>query len=362
MDRLGAPRGVVVAGVYQDKKRRNPDGSLKWVLDLRTRKRGREYTEAKSRDEALKMLGARLAELDNERGATGALTFMEFTENDYLPDASIQNSATTNVADRSRARVVMPFFGPLPLVSIDRAVMKRYIAKRAGDGLAPATINRERMFVSAVLSAAVDLERIPKNPLRGMPQLREDNDATRWFTGEEMRRIIDGARGLHRVIILIAVHAGCRLGEVVGLRWWHVDLEARTIQIAKAKDHQSRILHMNDEVVRIFSLMPRGRSNDRIFTITASAVSHAMTRLMRRLGIEEASFRTLRHTFGTRGGLAGLPTKDLQELLGHATARMTKRYRHVTPALRQAMNEIHAVSRGTEILSAEQKLPFKEAN
>lgn len=352
-----------MANVYQDRSRRKKDGSPKWVLDLRSEGRGRIWSEtARSKAEAIVEIGKLLEPpKEGEPGSPGEMRFADMVEHHYWDAALVEKSSSTQVADRSRARVVMPFFGEIPIRSIDRATMKTFIAQEAKAGKAPATINRERMFVSAVLSEAVDLGFLDKNPLLGMPQLREDNDATRWFTGEEMRRIIDGARGLHRILILVAVHTGCRLGEVLGLRWWHIDLEARTIQIVKAKDHQSRILHMNDDVMRIFSVMPRGGANDRIFKITPSAVSHGMTRLLRRLAIPEASFKALRHTFGTRGGLAGLASKDLQEMLGHASARMTKRYRHVTPTLRQAMNEIHAVSRGAEFLSAEQKLPFKDA-
>ena len=351
-----------MANVYQDKKRRNPDGSAKWVMDLRSVRKGREYTEAKTRDEALVLLGARLAPLKSGvDGKPGVMMFDSFVEEEYWAQVAAHKPSTI-VRDRSRARQVLPFFGRTPLAKVDRASMKRFVAQQVAAGKAPATINRERMFVSAVLTQAVELEYLEKNPLIGLATLAEDNDATRWLAIEETQRVFDAAKGEKRKVALISLHAGLRLGEILALRRWHVDLEARVLQVITAKGHCSRIVPLDSTLMQLFDAMRDRLPDSRFFSITAGRVSHWFGALLKKLGIVEASFKTLRHTFATRARQAGVDRSDVQDLLGHSTERMTKRYDHAgLSPLRAAIDRMEAVSRGAENVSATLKLPFKDA-
>ena len=47
--------------------------------------------------------------------------------------------------------------------------------------------------------------------------------------------------------------------------------------------------------------------------------------------IEGFRFHDLRHTFGSRLGMAGVDIRTIQELMGHKDIKMTMRYSHPTP-------------------------------
>ena len=48
--------------------------------------------------------------------------------------------------------------------------------------------------------------------------------------------------------------------------------------------------------------------------------------------IERFRFHDLRHTFGSRLGMAGADLKTIMEIMGHKTPKMSMRYQHPTPA------------------------------
>jgi len=52
---------------------------------------------------------------------------------------------------------------------------------------------------------------------------------------------------------------------------------------------------------------------------------------LKKAKIEGFRFHDLRHTFGSRLGMAGVDIRTVQELMGHKDIKMTMRYSHPTP-------------------------------
>jgi integrase len=52
---------------------------------------------------------------------------------------------------------------------------------------------------------------------------------------------------------------------------------------------------------------------------------------LEKAGIEDFTFHGMRHTFGSRLGMAGVDLRTIQELMGHKDIKMTMRYSHPTP-------------------------------
>jgi integrase len=80
-----------------------------------------------------------------------------------------------------------------------------------------------------------------------------------FFSFEEAHRLVAGAEGEGRTMLLVAVRTGLRLGELLGLRWQDVDLVAGRLMVRQSivrgvvgtpKSGKAREVALGDEVVR----------------------------------------------------------------------------------------------------------------
>ena len=70
-------------------------------------------------------------------------------------------------------------------------------------------------------------------------------------------------------------------------------------------------------------------------------VSRMTIKAMRKAGVENASFHTLRHTAAAWMVQAGVSLYEVQQVLGHSTPLMTQRYAHLQPDhLRRALRAL----------------------
>jgi len=52
---------------------------------------------------------------------------------------------------------------------------------------------------------------------------------------------------------------------------------------------------------------------------------------IRKAGLEDVTWHTLRHTFASRLAMAGATERELQEALRHSSTVLVKRYAHLSP-------------------------------
>lgn len=136
------------------------------------------------------------------------------------------------------------------------------------------------------------------------------------------------------------IFTGCRVGELIALRWCDVDFFNKEIHInntdylGKLQDvktaHGSRVIPMYSELFKILHACPRGRASDRVFTNTLGRPIKYRTLLdnwhwfCSSIGLyEPLGFHVLRHTFAHTALRAGIPIKVVSAWLGHADVRIT---------------------------------------
>ena len=59
-------------------------------------------------------------------------------------------------------------------------------------------------------------------------------------------------------------------------------------------------------------------------------ISMAFNRLVKKAGLENVTLHTLRHTFASQLVMAGVPLRDVQELMGHRSFETTLQYAHLS--------------------------------
>jgi integrase len=190
------------------------------------------------------------------------------------------------------------------------------------------------------------------------------------FSPHETHRFLEAAK-VERLEALytLAVTAGLRQGELLGLRWRDVDLLHRSLRITgslqsiqgeglrivDAKTGRSRRQVVVSEIAtdalrRHRALQAQERlkigeawdDQDLVFTTADGKPIHPSNMLrgyramLRRAELPPLRFHDLRHTAATLLLGAGIHPKVVSEMLGHSTISITlDLYSHVTPTMQQ---------------------------
>jgi integrase len=143
-------------------------------------------------------------------------------------------------------RHLLPFFGAMPITAITVATIEDFIeAKRspggavrlAGKALADSSIGTGLFALKLILKRAARRGLIAANPMSDVEWRRaRHGDSVDPFTGRELRAILSTAARVDpdfTTLIRVWVQAGCRAGEVTGLQWQDIDLDAGTVKIRR---------------------------------------------------------------------------------------------------------------------------------
>lgn len=196
------------------------------------------------------------------------------------------------------------------------------------------------------------------------------------WTPRDTGAFLDHAAG-HRLAALfeIATSTGARRGEICGLRWTDVDLQAKTITIATQRvmvgwqatedepksETSKRVVALDEATAAALRVHRKQQLADRlawqdawtesgkVFVREDGAALHpaSVTLLFNRLafaaGLPPVRFHDLRHGAATYALAAGLDVKIVQERLGHSSSALTRDvYTSVLPEIARAAAETMA--------------------
>jgi site-specific recombinase XerD len=211
--------------------------------------------------------------------------------------------------------------------------------------LAAATVARKLSGLSSWYDFLVKLRAVAANPVGGAdrPQVSRDFSATVGLTPQEVDALLAAAAAesgpaaaRHRAVCALLADLGLRVGELVSLNVEDVGRERghRSVRfVGKGGRPRRRVL--TPAAAAALDEYLAGRAEGPLF-VTASGARidrHAVFRLVRRLarraGIESwerLSPHSLRHSFATTARSEGVPLEDVQDAMGHADPRTTRRY------------------------------------
>jgi integrase/recombinase XerC len=217
------------------------------------------------------------------------------------------------------------------------------------DGAADrSSIARKLAAVRGFFRFLVDTRRIRRDPTLGIatPKLRRKLPVH--LTLDEVDRLLvapaaDTLLGLRdRAYIEVLYSSGLRVGELVGLDWERVDVEAGALRVL-GKGRKERVVPVGRPALRaLAAYRDAGRAagqetacgavfrNHRGGRLTSRSVARLLERHVLVSGTTaKATPHALRHTFATHLLGAGADLRAIQELLGHASLSTTQRYTHV---------------------------------
>lgn len=233
------------------------------------------------------------------------------------------------------------------LNGLGAADIRGYCEHRKRKGIKPATINRELTLLSSAINfGRRELEWEIPNPVTGR-KLKEPEGRTRWITEAEAQTLLDEAGRARQTphlvdFIKLALHSGCRSGELLGLEWRRVDLSEKLIHLEgeHTKNGKRRSVPLNQAAFDVILNRARFRAENCpgspwVFSHAngerVQAVKRSFKTACSRAGIEDFRIHDLRHTCAAWLVSKGVALPEVRDLLGHSTIRMTERYAHLAP-------------------------------
>ncbi|MFO1124009.1 MAG: site-specific integrase [Methylocystis sp.] len=267
---------------------------------------------------------------------------------------------STLSTDRGRIeRHIIPLLGRLKVAAVTRKDVEGFQEsvtdgetaariKTGRHGLARitggrGTATRTLGLLGAIFTYAINQGLRPDNPCRGIDRAA-DGARERRLSAEEYAALGKALRSMPESAWPIAIHAarflavtGWRRGEMLGLRWSHVDLATRTARLSDTKTGSSMraLSHAACDVLRALP-----RLGDLVFPSSASpskpmAGFHKVwLRIAERAALpDDVTPHVLRHSFASIAADLGYSELTIAALIGHKKATITSRYAHHADAV-----------------------------
>ncbi len=252
---------------------------------------------------------------------------------------------------RARLSNLVPVFGAMPLEAIDTEAIDAYIQARRTAGVDNATINRDLGVLRHMLRLAVRKWRwLRREPYFEM--LPEHGPRDLELTEAEEAALHAACSEALWTLIQAGIFTGMRQGELLALTWPRVDLGRRVLNFPPTKRGRKREIPMNEPLyyllARLWGEASRNGQGapDRVFLRPDGmpwskwTVESHLGKALAAAGIHTPLvFHDLRHTCASRLNRQGVPEANIQQLLGHTTAKTTRGYITIqTEDLRRSLN------------------------
>jgi integrase len=231
------------------------------------------------------------------------------------------------------------------------------------------SINKALTVLSMIFNYAMRNQWLMRNPAEYVDHARDERPLEQRpldmdvLTPEEIAALRDAAipatyrngklvTNNYRLLISFAVFTGCRVGEILGAAWSHIDWESgqfhvrRTFKEGRFQEPKTRTSYRRLSLptfllteLKVWRLACPNSPYDLIFpNLDGQPMSHSnlMQRgffpALQRAGIRRIRFHDLRHTFASLMISNGEDIVRVSRLMGHATASFTLNvYSHMLP-------------------------------
>jgi integrase len=243
-------------------------------------------------------------------------------------------------------------FVPIKLTTINRELstmrtMMRYARSKGW-------VTKDIFFRSGVIDVSAEIERhrilskAEENKLLDACEGEREVTYDRIRFGKKetitMKLIVDNP--YLKAIILLALDAGLRRGEILKLRWEDIDFGKNLIHIVAThtKTERARMVPLTDRAKTELLRVHNYSVGDRPFPMSEFKTSWQTAK--RIAGIDDLHFHDLRRTALTRWQSLGLPLAVAGKLAGHTNLQTTMKHYTSTDAdtirnLTDTMNELH---------------------
>jgi integrase len=321
-----------------------------------------------------KLTGLQSRKLDGTLGEPTKLNMAKFLERWLEDSARPTIRATTYVNYKGMIKNhITPRIGGVALTKLTPAHVQGLYSEMERNKSSARLRQLAHAVLHRALKQAVKWGMIPRNVCDAVDPPRVPKADIHALTSEQVAVLLESANGDRlEALYLLAVASGMRLGEMLGLQWSDVDLDAGSVTIRHTLSELNGVLTLTEPKTA------KSRRRVELPDIAVSALlqhrkrmlaeGHAASPwvfcnlhggplrrshfhrqdfkpLLRRAKLPDIRFHDLRHTSATLLLSQGVHPKIVQERLGHSQISVTMdTYSHVLPTMqREAAGKMNAI-------------------
>ena len=194
------------------------------------------------------------------------------------------------------------------------------------------TVIRELAYLSAIINHSRREWGINvPNPVQMVRKPQSPQARSRVLSDEEVSKLLQAlepsGRKSHwtKPVVQLALATAMRRGELLSLRWEHIDLQGRTAFLPDTKNGDSRTVPLSSVAVQVLAELPRHISGV-VIPVKYFTLEAAFKRGVRRSGLDGVRFHDLRRTAITRMAEKLPNVIELAAVSGHKSLMVLKRY------------------------------------
>ncbi len=330
----------------------------------------RRYVSGRTKEEARKALREARAGADAglvfDAGKLALSTYLDR----WLAD-SVKDTVRQRTYERYESIVrvhIKPSIGRVKLKALTPAHARALYRDKLDAGLSPRTVNYVHVTLHKALSQAMSDGLVPRNAAQ-VKAPRPIKPEIKPLSPDQARKLIETAYSTgnrYAALYVLALHTGLREGEMLGLMWDDLDLDASgatpTLQVRRTlsetrtghkfelpKSGKGRSIKLSRKAVEALRSHRAGQAEEKLrlgslwqdnglvfptTTGTTMSGTNLLGRhfkpLLKRADLPAVRLHDLRHTCATILLMAGKHPKFVQEMFGHANISITlDTYSHV---------------------------------
>lgn len=268
-------------------------------------------------------------------------TMADLAERFIEEHSKINKKPVCVTADQRRLRKhILPRLGHRRVIDISRTDVAELHTSMAAT---PGAANTTRDLLSKAFSLAEVWGWRPEgsNPTRHVKGYKMPK-RERYLSPAELARLseilVEGERtesisqepvSAIRLLIL----TGCRLMEILALKWEYVDFEGHCLRLPDSKTGP-KVVPLNSAALQVLAGIDRREGSTWVIPgqkpgSHLQSLKSQWRRIRREAGLEDVRIHDLRHTYASFGVNLGLPLPMIGKVLGHSNTAMTERYAHL---------------------------------
>jgi integrase len=261
--------------------------------------------------------------------------------------------------ERSLRKRVLPVLGHKRLADVTRHDVQALADRLRGDGLSPSTVTNTVMPLRAIYRRAIRDGLVSVNPTSNLDLPAANSRRIVHVSKEDVAEFLASQPDDIRPLYATAAYGGLRRGEIRGLRWSDVDLANSEIHVRRGWDDKDGEIDPKSlksaRTAPIYGIlrdyldehkMRTGGSGDNLVfaskhgkPFTSTNIARKGKRAARAAGVRYYGLHDLRHFYVSFSVDMGLDLAQIGDYVGHSSAYMTDRYRHLLEDARQRARE-----------------------